>query len=83
LYAPGDPTFAQFAGLLDGQPPITVPSVTLDPEYSVVFPPTNGSSKAKYFTGPRVHHIVPDTGEKIPQQSPKAFVDAVVEVAGL
>jgi pimeloyl-ACP methyl ester carboxylesterase len=83
LYAPGDPAYAQLADVLDSQPLITVPSVTLDPEFSVVFPPTNGSSTAKYFTGPRVHHIVPDTGENIPQQNPTAFVNAVVEVAGL
>jgi pimeloyl-ACP methyl ester carboxylesterase len=83
LYAPGDPAYAQLADVLDSQPPISVPSVTLDPEFSVVFPPTNGSSTAKYFTGPRVHHIVPNTGENIPQQNPTAFVNAVIEVAGL
>ena len=31
LYEPGDPTFAQFADLLDSQPPITVRRSHFDP----------------------------------------------------
>lgn len=83
LYAPGDPAYATLADLLDKQPPISVPSVTLDPTDSVIFPATNGSSTAQYFTGPRVHHIIPNCGENIPQQAPQAFIDAILEVATL
>lgn len=83
LYAPGDPRYTTLAEALDKQPPISVPSVTLDPTDSVIFPPTNGSSTAQFFTGPRVHHIIPNCGENIPQQAPQAFIDAIVEVATL
>lgn len=83
LFAPGDPAYAELAATLDKQPLISVPSVTLDPEFSTTFPPTNGSATAKYFTGTRVHHIVPGAGENIPQQSPNAFVDAILEVDSL
>ncbi|KAI7774188.1 hypothetical protein LA080_009207 [Diaporthe eres] len=83
LFAPGDPAYARLADVLDKQPSISVPSVTLDPEFSTTFPPTNGSATAKYFTGTRVHHIVPGAGENIPQQSPDAFVDAILEVDSL
>lgn len=83
LFAPGDPAYARLADALDKQPLISVPSVTLDPEFSTTFPPTNGSATAKYFTGTRVHRIVPGAGENIPQQSPDAFVDAILEVDGL
>ena len=83
LYAPGDPVYAKLAEALDKQPKISVPSVTLDPTDAVIFPATNGSSTAQYFTGPRVHHIIPNCGENIPQQAPQAFVDAIVEVSTL
>ncbi|KAJ6443666.1 epoxide hydrolase [Purpureocillium lavendulum] len=83
LYAPGDPQYARLAERLDKQPVIRVPSVTLDPIEAVVFPPTNGSSTAKYFTGPRVHHEVPGCGENIPLQKPQVFADAILEVAAL
>jgi pimeloyl-ACP methyl ester carboxylesterase len=83
LFAPGDPAYAQLADELDKQPSISVPSVTLDPEFSTTFPATNGSATAKYFTGTRVHHVVQGAGENIPQQSPGAFVDAILEVDSL
>lgn len=83
LFVKGDPVYAQLADALDKQPSISVPSVTLDPEFSTTFPATNGSATAKYFTGTRVHHVVQGAGENIPQQSPNAFVDAILEVNGL
>jgi pimeloyl-ACP methyl ester carboxylesterase len=83
LYAPGDPSYAELANALDKQPLITVPSVTLDPDQAVVFPATNGSTTAKYFAGPRVHHIVKGCGENIPLQKPEVFANAILEVAQL
>ena len=83
LYAPGDPAYADLANQLDKQPVIKVPSVTLDPDQAVVFPVTNGSTTAKYFTGPRVHHVVKGCGENIPLEQPQVFVNAVLEVAKL
>ena len=83
LYATGDPNYAYLANELDKQPPITVPAVTLDPDQAVVFPATDGSATAKYFTGPRVHHIVKGCGENIPLQEPQVFADAIFEVSSL
>ncbi|GIJ90339.1 hypothetical protein Asppvi_009293 [Aspergillus pseudoviridinutans] len=83
LYAPGDPAFIDLANKLDDQPPITVPSVTLDPENSVVLTPANGSATAKHFTGPRCHYLIPGIGENIPYQAPKAFARAIMEVSRL
>ncbi|CAM6102483.1 unnamed protein product [Calypogeia fissa] len=83
LYAPGDPAYADLEAKLLKQPPITVPAVTLDGEADGNFPATNGSSSASHFTGPRVHHEVPGAGHNLPQEKPKAFVDAVLEVVSL
>ncbi|KAM5342015.1 hypothetical protein ACJ41O_015046 [Fusarium nematophilum] len=83
LYAPGDLSYADFEKTLLKQPVITVPTVTLDGLADGNFPPTNGSSTAHYFSGPRVHHQVPGAGHNLPQEKPQAFVDAIVEVATL
>jgi pimeloyl-ACP methyl ester carboxylesterase len=83
LYVPGDPKYADLAAALDYQPPITVPSVTLDPAESIIFPASNGSSTAKYFTGKRCHHIVPNVGEDLPYQAPEVFANAIFEVSKL
>jgi pimeloyl-ACP methyl ester carboxylesterase len=83
LYAPGDPDYAGLETLLLKQPTISVPTVTLDGLNDGNFPPTNGSSSAKYFTGPRVHHQIPDAGHNLPQEAPAAFVAAVEEVSKL
>lgn len=83
LYAPGDPDYAEIETALLAQPPIPVPAVTLDGLDDGNFPATNGSSSAKYFTGPRVHHQVPGAGHNLPQEAPQAFIDAVIEVASL
>ncbi|CRG87934.1 hypothetical protein PISL3812_04956 [Talaromyces islandicus] len=83
LYVPGDPKYTDLAAQLDAQPPISVRSVTFDPENSVVFPPTNGSSTAKYFTGSRCHYILPNIAENVPYQAPQAFANAVFAVDSL
>lgn len=83
LYAPGDPAFADLANKLDDQPLIAVPSVTLDPENSVVLTPSNESATAKHFTGPRCHYLIPGVGENIPYQAPNAFARAIMEVSRL
>ena len=83
LYAPGDPDYAAIETALLAQPVISVPAVTLDGLNDGNFPATNGSASAKYFTGPRVHHQVPNAGHNLPQEAPAAFVDAVLEVSRL
>jgi pimeloyl-ACP methyl ester carboxylesterase len=83
LYAPGDPDYAELEERLLKQPVIPVPAVTLDGLADGNFPPTNGSSSAQYFTGPRVHHQVAGAGHNLPQERPDAFIDAVVEVSTL
>jgi pimeloyl-ACP methyl ester carboxylesterase len=47
------------------------------------FPATDGGSSARHFTGPRVHHQVPNAGHNLPQESPAAFTDAILELESL
>ncbi|MFJ6073963.1 alpha/beta fold hydrolase [Streptomyces sp. NPDC093065] len=81
--APGDPRYDGIEARLAEQPPITVPTVTLDGQADGVTPWTDGSSSAVHFPGTRVHHVVPGAGHNLPQERPDAFVSAVLEAAAL
>lgn len=80
-FAPGAPAYAEAEQRLAGQPPVPVPSVTLDGLADGNFPATDGSSSARHFTGTRRHLRVPHAGHNLPQEAPEAFVDAVREAA--
>jgi len=81
--APSYPPYDQIERKLTVQPAITVPAVTLDGLADGNFPATDGSTSARHFTGPRVHHQVPNAGHNLPQESPNAFAGAILELAAL
>jgi pimeloyl-ACP methyl ester carboxylesterase len=81
--AAGAPAYAEAEAALARTPAISVPAVTLDGLADGNFPATAGSPSAAHFTGPRVHHQVPDAGHNLPQEVPGAFADAVREVSEL
>ncbi len=75
---------AAYEGLekrLAGQPPVTVPTITLDGLADGNFPATDGSPSARHFVGPREHRQVPRAGHNLPQEAPAAFAEAVLDVA--
>jgi pimeloyl-ACP methyl ester carboxylesterase len=82
-YEPGHPAYAAIEAKLAAQPPIPVPTVTLDGMADGNFPATDGTGSAHHFTGPRVHHQVPHAGHNLPQEAPEVFARAVLEVANL
>jgi pimeloyl-ACP methyl ester carboxylesterase len=78
--APGYPQYADVEAKLAALPVITVPTVTLDGEANGIIPASDGRSSAAKFSGRRIHHRVPNAGHALPQQAPKVFADAVMEV---
>jgi pimeloyl-ACP methyl ester carboxylesterase len=82
-FAPSYPPHDELEKKLTALPAITVPAVTLDGMADGNFPATDGSASARHFTGPRVHHQVPNAGHNLPQEAPAAFASAVLELAGL
>jgi pimeloyl-ACP methyl ester carboxylesterase len=79
--APGYPDYEAAEKKLALIPPITVPSITLDGMADGVVPATDGRASAAKFSGPRSHRQIPGAGHNLPQEAPKAFADAVAELA--
>ncbi|MEO7549487.1 MAG: alpha/beta hydrolase [Ramlibacter sp.] len=78
--APGDPAYRQIEQRLAAQPPISVPTITFDGADDGVRPPAEAAAQADRFTGPRSHRVVPGVGHNMPQEVPRVFAEAVLEL---
>lgn len=78
--APGDPAYADIQARLAAQPVITVPTITFDGADDGVHEPMDAAVQARFFGGPRSHRIVPGVGHAMPQEAPRVFADAVLEL---
>ncbi|MFE7525578.1 alpha/beta fold hydrolase [Kitasatospora sp. NPDC057542] len=79
--AEGDPRYDAFEKLLATAPVIQVPTITIDGAHDPFTPPGNGSAYRKKFVGTYAHKTL-EAGHNVPQEAPKAFAAAVVEVDG-
>ena len=80
----GDPAYAAIERSLAAQPAISVPAITFDGADDGVRPPADAAAHAHRFTGRRSHRLVPGVGHNMPQEVPRVFADAVLEMmAGL
>jgi pimeloyl-ACP methyl ester carboxylesterase len=78
---PGDPGVAHIETRLTAQPPIAVPSVTVDGAADGVSGTTQ--HHAPRFTGRHRHRIWPGAGHNLPQERPRDWADAVLEAVGM
>ena len=78
--APGDPAYAEIERRLAAQPVIAVPTITFDGADDGVRAPAPAAAHARFFGGPRSHRIVPGVGHNMPQEAPRLFADAVLEL---
>jgi len=76
----GDPAYAEIDRKLASLPVIPVRAVTLDGGDDSAHRPTDGSAQAAKFTGPRTHRVIRGAGHNLPQEAPRAFADAVLEL---
>lgn len=76
----GDPAYAEIEAKLALQPAITVPAITFDGEDDGVRKPSVTLPHADRFTGPRSHRVVAGVGHNMPQEVPKIFAKAVLEL---
>ncbi|HEY6321959.1 MAG TPA: alpha/beta hydrolase [Thermoanaerobaculia bacterium] len=80
--AEGESKYDDLERRLATSPAITVPTITLEGDANGA-PHSDPSSYAKKFSGKYSHRIITGgIGHNLPQEAPKAFADAVLEVAG-
>jgi pimeloyl-ACP methyl ester carboxylesterase len=78
----GEPKYADLEKRLAQGPLISVPTITLEGDANGA-PHPESSSYAKKFSGKYAHRIIKGgVGHNLPQEAPKAFAEAVVEVDG-
>jgi len=78
--ASGEPQYEDLEKRLAASPVISVPTITLDGDSHGRVPASDGSSEAHMFSGKRTHRIVKGAGHNLPQETPQAFAQAVVDV---
>jgi pimeloyl-ACP methyl ester carboxylesterase len=80
--APGEPQYDDVERRLAEAPPIAVPTITLEGDANGAPHPEAGAYAAK-FSGRYAHRVIAGgIGHNLPQEAPRAFADAVSEVAG-
>jgi pimeloyl-ACP methyl ester carboxylesterase len=78
--ADGEPQYDGLEAKLAQDPVITVPTITLEGDANGAPHPEAASYRAK-FTGPYVHRVITGgVGHNPPQEAPRAFADAIVQV---
>ena len=77
---PGDPRFEPTEQRLAAQPKITVPSITLDGADDGVMAIGGTAHHAAQFTGGHEHRVVAGSGHNLPQEAPRAFAQAVLDI---
>jgi pimeloyl-ACP methyl ester carboxylesterase len=81
--AEGEPEYAGLEERLADAPAITVPTITLEGDANGAPHPEPDVYAAK-FAGPYSHRTIEGgIGHNLPQETPDAFADAVLEVGGM
>jgi pimeloyl-ACP methyl ester carboxylesterase len=80
--AEGEPRYDALERRLAGAPVIGVPAITLEGDANGA-PHPDAASYANKFAGKYTHRVVTGgVGHNLPQEAPRAFADAVIEVDG-
>jgi len=75
----GDPAYDEIEQRLAKQPNITVPTITLDGSTDGIRP-AGTAAQAVHFKGRHEHRVIENAGHNLPQEAPRAFVEAVLAV---
>jgi pimeloyl-ACP methyl ester carboxylesterase len=79
-YASGDPALDAIERRLAMRPKIAVPTIALQGEADGVQLPVATEKHAVFFTGPYRRELLPKVGHNPPQEAPRAFADAIIEL---
>jgi pimeloyl-ACP methyl ester carboxylesterase len=78
--AAGDARYAKLEEQLSSQPKIGVPTVVLHGAVNDVNPVRNSESHRRFFTGYYERRVLENIGHNPPQEDPKAFANAILEL---
>jgi pimeloyl-ACP methyl ester carboxylesterase len=77
--ADGEAAYDALEEKLARKPLIGVPSITLEGDRNGA-PHPSSSSYATQFTGKYAHRLIADAGHNLPQEAPRAFANAIMDV---
>jgi pimeloyl-ACP methyl ester carboxylesterase len=78
--AQGEPQYDELERHLAAKPVITVPTITVSSDFDG--PAKDGTAYRQQFTGRYSHRVLDGIGHNVPQEAPRQFADAIIEVAG-
>ena len=79
-YSVGDPTLEPIEQKLAAQPPITVPTISLDGDDSGFGPADRSAEERAHFIGAYEQRILTGVGHNVPQEAPAAFASAILDL---
>lgn len=79
---PSEREYVAIEARLQESPKISVPTITIDGQYDPFTPPGDGALYRDHFVGKYQHRTFP-VGHNVPQEAPREFTKAVVDVAHL
>jgi pimeloyl-ACP methyl ester carboxylesterase len=77
---PGDPAVEETERRLAAQPRIAVPTIVIDGGGDGVAPLGGSERHGRFFTGPYQRRVIPLIGHNTPQEAPREFAEAVLEL---
>jgi pimeloyl-ACP methyl ester carboxylesterase len=79
-FAAGDPALEPIERRLAGQPKISVPTIALQGEVDGVHDQKSSEKHHVHFTGPYQRSVLANVGHNPPQEAPRQFADAILEL---
>ena len=79
--APGDPAYEAMERSLAAKPKVSVPTITFHGADDGVAPPSSSEGHEGHFIGPYQRRVLAGVGHAIPQEAPRAWADAILELA--
>jgi pimeloyl-ACP methyl ester carboxylesterase len=76
--APGEPRYDALEQRLIQAPVIAAPTITIASDFDGAA--ADGKAYAKKFSGPYAHRILDGIGHNVPQEAPRAFAQAIIDV---
>ncbi len=80
---PGDPALEDIERRLAARPPITVPTIAMDGDGDGVTRAGGARDHAGHFTSSYERRVIPLVGHNLPQEAPREFAQAVLDVIRL